>query len=331
MRAIIASLSILIALGTGIEGAQAKARKKAAKAKKGAPLKATEQTKLGIEKLMGVFKWGMPPQKVFAVLEKDIHAEFEPQVKATQDPMIQDRIRKEKNEKIKELKNNYVKFHGKQTSWDISMVDKEFAHKNNESMAVVWTKKDRRFFFFHNEKLYKLYIAFNADLYQDKTFEDFAQVMEARFGKAERKFTTTIKGDQVMDHLAWPPSGNTLLRAIDNTKLYSNFCLVLAEKSEVENVNSGRKMNSPKKEYSDPLVDQVVKGGGSGGDSEEDIVDRITGKGSRAPSVSDTGTGASPPPSARRPGSGRPEAAPAAKPKKGKKVDPKNPLDGLDI
>jgi hypothetical protein len=334
MRTIIVSL-VTVALAFAVS-AEAKPKKKAKAAKvtkKKAPsAQEIKQTTLGIEKLMGAYKWGIPSSKVMSMLERDISNEMDPQIKTTSDPLAQDKLRREKFDKIKDLKKSQVRFDGKQTPWDISMVDKEFAHKNSESMAVVWTKKDRRFFFFHNDKLYKMYIAFNADMFQDKTFEDFAQVMETRFGKAERKFHTSLKGDKIMDHLAWPPTGTTLLRAIDNTKLYSNFCLVLVDKAEQENVSSGRKINSPRKKYNDPLVDMVTKDDKDGGsDSEEDIVDRITKRTSKSPTVGD-GDVAAPTPKAnitpRKPGN-TPDAPPPTK--KQKKVNAKNPLDGLDI
>jgi hypothetical protein len=329
---IIFCLSLFFLFGLTVEST-AQSKKAAKKAKKAVVQKpkkelvASKQTVEGIDKLMGGFKWGMPSAEVIAKLEKNLRAVLEPDVKKLhQDILAQDRARKEMLAKLEELKKSYVQFTGKKTTWEVSMIDKEFAHKNNESMAVVWEKTDRRFYFFHNDKLWKIFLAFNSDQFADKTFEDFAQVMETRFGKAERKFTPTMKGDAKMDHLAWPAAGKTLMRAIDNTGFYGSFCLVLIEKDEWKNVRAGRKVNSPKKEYTDPLVDAVTKDGEeTGADSEHDIVDRITGKGATAPNVSDTGT------PARSPSSSTPPPAPAKPANKGKKVSPNNPLDGLDI
>jgi hypothetical protein len=49
------------------------------------------------------------------------------------------------------------------------------------------------------------------------------------------------------------------------------------------NQPAGRRVNSPSKKYNDPLVDSVTKDGGEGGDSEEDVVDRITRRTSKSP------------------------------------------------
>jgi hypothetical protein len=328
MRSVVAVLCAVAALSLCSQGTEAKPKKKARAAKKAAPAVATKETTVAIERLMGVFKWGMSPEKVLGVLEEEIRREMEPVIKKTADPMKQDRVRREMMDKVKALKQTYVKFEGKPTPWDVSLVDKEFAHKNNETMVVVWGKDDRRFYFFHNDRLWKIYIAFNTEKYDGKTFEDFSQAMEVKFGRAERKLTATLSGQMKLSHLAWPPTGTTLLRAIDNTGFYGNFCLALTDKSELSNVRHGRKINSPKKEYSDPLVEAVTKDSAGKADENEDIVDRITGRETKGPAVSDTA--ASSPSEAPRRSPGRaPEAAPPAK--RQKKINAKNPLDGLDL
>ena len=282
---------------------------------------------------MGEYKWGMSSAKVLSQLREDIRTEEELILKRIKDPLEQDRRRREMMEKLVKVKKDYVVFGGKRSPWDVSLVDKEFAHKNNESMAVAWKKKERRFFIFHHDRLWKMFIAFNSELFADKTFEDFAQAMESRFGPAERKFTVNLKGDQKMDHLAWPQSGQTKLLAYDYTGFYGNFCLSLVDVKEWDNVKTGRSMNSPKRKYSDSLVEAVTKGESSGRDDNEDVIDRITGKGSSGvPSGgSDQDEGSSSSARPTKPGTARPSYDEPEKPKHKKKLNPKNPLDGLDI
>jgi hypothetical protein len=306
----------------------AKGKKKKGKVEK---VVATKQTFAGIEALMGKFKWGMSPGTVTTLLEKQIRDETEPLIKAAPDPMVQDRMRKELEEKVKKLKSDYLKFTGKKTPWDVSLVEKEFAHKNNEAMVVIWTKKERRFFFFFNDRLWKLYIAFNAELFQGKTFVDFAASMEGKFGPSQKVATEAATGEAAAHRQLWPPAGNTLLMAIDNTGFYGNFCLVLLNGEDYENVKTGRKINSPPKDYNDPLVEAVTKGGDEmPRDENEDIVDRITGKGSKVPKItSDSGSGPSTV-KPKSPGSNKP-VSDSPPPSKKKKVNTKDPLDGLDI
>jgi len=52
-------------------------------------------------------------------------------------------------------------------------------------MIVMWEKDQRRFLFFYNGKLYKQFIAFNAEhkAFAGKSFDDFAEVIQARTGR----------------------------------------------------------------------------------------------------------------------------------------------------
>jgi hypothetical protein len=304
----------MFAMSLLMDDADARRRRRRKRAKK--PV-ATQQTRVGIERLMGKFKWGQSSAKVTSELEKALRAREEPLLKKIKDPLEQDRKRRELMDEIRKVKKSIVKFTGKRTPWDVSLVDKEYAHKNNESMIVSWDKRERRFFFFHHDKLWKMFIAFNADMFQGKTFEDFAKAMEGRFGGAERKYSVTLKGEPVMDHLLWPASRGTVLLAYDYTGFYGNFCLSLFNKAEWGNVKSARQLNNPNKKVVDPLVDSVTKDPGSAEDANEDIVDQITGKGTRPPSVGSSGGGGS--------------SAPYTPKKRKKKLDPKNPLGGLDI
>lgn len=249
------------------------------KAKKNATDPEQDQTSNpNVTKLMGKFKWGMSPEAVLKIIKDDTYNEQMPAIKATKDHLTQDRLRQELDEKLKELIKNTVVFDGKTTPWDVSLVSDEFAHKNNESMIVMWGKEDRRFYFFHNAKLWKLYLAFNATLFEGKTFDDFATVMETRFGKAERKQAISSDGRKKTHYLEWPSKSDSLLRAIDNTEFYGNFCLVLMDQKAQYHVMEGRKIHSPSKKYRDPLIDAVIQKDGVSGDSKDNIVDSVTGR-----------------------------------------------------
>ena len=67
---------------------------------------------IGIASLTKGFTWGMSPDAVLAKLGESINKGFDDQLKETKDPMGQDRIRKERNEQLNELKKGNVKFSG---------------------------------------------------------------------------------------------------------------------------------------------------------------------------------------------------------------------------
>lgn len=278
-------LSLLVAIAT-LVSVSAEARRKKSKA----PAKptASKQMVKEVAHLMGKYKWGMPSNAVLNLLANEIRRDYKEQLKEEKEPLRQDKLRRRMAEEIAKLRKDHVKFTGKATPWDVSLVDKEFAHRNNESMLVRWGRRDRRFYFFHADKLWKIYIAFNSDLYRDKTFEDFAGVMQRRFGPAERRFRKTLRGASELSHLQWPRAGTTSLMAIDNTEFYGNFCLVLLDGKAAQRIKAARGRAAPAQQHRDPLIDAVTKPGGKSKATSGNVVEQITGRRIDAPKYDDT-------------------------------------------
>ena len=274
-------VGLLCALTLAFSPALAEAAPK--KAKKAKPAKevvkqASEQTKKAIGELAGRYKWGMTSQQVQDLITADIKKSYDEKMKKTRTPTDQDRLRSEMNADITKVRESLVKFDGQKTSWDISLVDKEFAHRNSESMMIYWEPTQRRFLFFFEDKLWKQFIALNAELFEGKTFKEFADMVSSRYGEPKRVTSTDIRGKEVLDRLEWPPAGDFVLTAVDHTNLYGNYCLVLSQKSVLDGMEKRRADANPDKGYKSG-IDQVMKGSkGDKGDGNTDVVDQITGK-----------------------------------------------------
>jgi hypothetical protein len=288
-----------------VDAKPAKKPAKAAKAKKEKappPPKVSEQTTRAIGELAGKYKWGMSPDEVIKIIEASIKASYTDKIKKASSLLDQDKLRDEMNADVNKVRESLVKFTGQRSSWDISIVDQEFAHKNNEAMLIYWEANQRRFFFFENDKLWKQFIALNADLFEGKTFEEFAGMIAGRYGEPQKIMTTDGRGKETLGHLEWAAAGDYALKAVDQTSMYGSFCLVLAQKSVADGIDKRRTENNPhgKKQSG---ADQVFRGkvDPAKGDGNSDVIDQITGKQNQKPSVQveeDTGTvrGAGSPP-----------------------------------
>ena len=257
-----------------------------AKEKKSAPkvaaLKKVEpQADLrGVSELMGPFRWGLSPYEVLGILGKQIDKRYSLQVRSTTDVYLQDGLRKKAEEEKERIKASFIKFDGRKTGWDVSIIDKELGHKNDESMLVYWendvaTKKDqRRFFFFVDDKLWKMFIAFNSDLFKGKTYPDFQQLMEKRYGKA----APAPSGD--VGFIYWRAPG-AYLRAIDLFQFYGNFCVAISDDAVEEMIYARREQRNPKVEVRNTLIESITENSDSTKPSLDDpnsnIVDRLTG------------------------------------------------------
>jgi len=246
-----------------------------------AQAQASEQTTRAIGELAGKFKWGMSPDEVMAILEREIRTKFEPRIREERDPFKQDAIRREMMDVVEKMRGSYIKFDGQKSGWDVSVVDREFGHKNDESMVTFWETNQRRFLFFWKDRLYKQYIALAVEKFKGKSFDEFSEIIQARYGKANINFAKMHTQDEMaLDSLEWPPAGEFVLRAYDNTNVYGNFCLALMQRSVYQQVESERQKRSPQKHFQNrgtAIVD-VVGQENTPTDPNEGIVDQLVGR-----------------------------------------------------
>jgi len=267
-------LSVSLGLGAAAP-AFAKAK---AKAKSKSPPPSAQNIR-AIADLAKPYKWGMSVDEVVKVINDEVHAKYVELLSKETDVYKQDLLRKEEKEELAKAKESLVLFDGKKSGWDTSLIDHEFLQRNDESMLVRWEPLQRRFLFFIHNKLYKQFVAFNAEKFKGKTFDDFAKMMEDRYGRSEMKLATMkTKDEVVVDHLEWAPQGAFTLWAIDQTSFYGNFCLKLIDTpmvALVEKAHSDKAMKGPR---GNALIDAVTKPETNNTDPNANIVDDILKK-----------------------------------------------------
>lgn len=235
-----------------------KAKKKAAPAKKAvAPMVSAEHKKALAEKFAG-FKFGMTKDEILAVLQKQINERWEEKIKSTTDVAMQDRYRKEKKAELARTARTYVKFDGKRTGWDVSIIEKEFAHHTGESMMERWEneggKNNRRFFFFYNDRLWKMFISLDVSMIPEdkRNFETFKGVMENQYGKG------LVDGSTI----AWR-AGDFDARAVDRLRDYSALGLVVEDPRVRGEVLALRASKAPPKKETPAVIRAVIDKDGS--------------------------------------------------------------------
>ena len=270
----------------GVSPAWGAAAKPAKPAKEKADAVSGDQASRAVGELAGKYKWGLSPNEIMDIIEKEIRVKFEPKIEAEKDPAAQDAVRKEMKDNIAQMRASYIRFNGQKTGWDVSIIDREFGHRNQESMLVLWEKDQRRFLFFWNEKLYKQFIAYNAEKFKGFDFETFSSAMQQRYGKAQMSFAKKQTDDEMaLDYYEWPPAGDFVLRAYDQSSFYGNFCLGLLQKSVNPSVEKERLHNSPPRvRHTNVHVVDSVTQGDVATDPNADVVDEVVNKRS-VPSV----------------------------------------------
>ncbi len=256
--------------------AKKKAKPKKAKAPKEKPApKLTAEHKKAREELMGPFKFGMTKDDVLATMQKQLDEKYAEVIAETADVYQQDKLRKEKKAELKRVKKSFVKFEGKKTGWDVSVIDDQFEHKTNESMLVYWEnqggKNQRRFFFFYEDSLYKMFITLDAAQFPEdqQTFEFFTQLADGKFGPG-------TAGEKPVEY-----DGVPSVHATDRTKDYKVFALAIYDRAKNKEVLAYRADNVKEEKEDNAIINSVLeKDGGMGPDIDQGsgTVDEIIGK-----------------------------------------------------
>jgi hypothetical protein len=234
----------------------------------------------------GSFKWQMSPEEVMGLIKGSIESKYQSRIEgATQDPGKQERIREERDKEINAVKKSYIKFEGQKTGLDVSIVGPEFQQNTGEAVLVAKEDIGTRYFFFFENGLYKMYLAFNKDAIGGKTFREFGKNQEARFGHAKDVYRDERVKDgvrHVLDHFEWTAGGDRL-RLVDRSEFYGVYCLVLSDANTQGRADEKRKYTNPEQNNKDSLVEAVTAKDSNDRDANDNIIDRITGKEIRKP------------------------------------------------
>ncbi|MCB9612195.1 MAG: hypothetical protein H6722_07055 [Sandaracinus sp.] len=227
--------------------------------------------------LVGI-EWGWSKQQLLQFYVNKLNEEFQPRINKARDAMTEDRLRHERDQRIRRMRESYIEFSGQTTGYDSGFLRDEFTHGNQESMLRVRGEDGDDYFFFMRGRLWKWYHAFDAAVFQGASFADFQTAIGGRFGVEGRERTGELApGEAERTWMEWQDD-TTRARVVDNTRFYGFFGLVFEDKSvlaDLENLRTNRRRRG---RGSHSLVDAVTSGDEpENPDANSDIVDRITG------------------------------------------------------
>ncbi|HET7503802.1 MAG TPA: hypothetical protein VFK02_22430 [Kofleriaceae bacterium] len=243
--------------------AQAEAKKPAAKkeaapvAKKARPRTLTPVSadhKKSLAKLLGGFKFGMTKDEVITVFAKQLDERYDEKIKATTDITAQDQLRRDKRNEVNRLRQSYISFDtGKPSPWDVSIVEDEFRHNTGEAMLERWENQDgknqRRFFFFYDGKLWKMFVSLDVSILSEdnKSFAAFRSKMEALYGK----------GDVEDGKITWRTDAFDV-RAIDKLKSYDALGMAIEDPRVAREVEATREAKAPPRHETNSVIKAVI-------------------------------------------------------------------------
>ena len=213
--------------------------------------------------VMGNLRFGMTLEETYEGINKAIDARYKAKIARITDLFEQNKLRKLAKGEKETIHKSFEAFTGNPTSWDVSMVDKEFDHLDDEAMIVQWEldaasgKNQRRFYFFVDGKLWKMFIGFSGEMFPETmTFAAFHMAMEARFGTGALAMRLDPDGIERFDHVYWKSPG-LQLRALDLTKFFSTYALSVSDDAVEGWITARRNERNPKLKQDSALVNAV--------------------------------------------------------------------------
>jgi hypothetical protein len=185
-------LALLMALTSAQMAAAAKGGKAAKKEKvkgTGTPGEGVRDQRAQGRSTRGACPPRQVKDKLFAKIDESYKDQLE---KARLEPAKNDKIRQNLKADKDRISKSFVKFEGKTPGWEVSIIDEEFVPNNGESMLVYQENKQKRYFFFNGEALFKMFIAFDKEVVQGKSFVEFGEMMQNKFGKAQPVYRTIV-------------------------------------------------------------------------------------------------------------------------------------------
>jgi len=262
-------------LHVGLDMAHAAPKKK--KGAKQAQQEAPQSAEIATA--MGDLKWGTSRDAVLESFTSAIKEKYRPQIAKATGAIEEDKLRAKMRDELSRLKDSLVEFNGKKTGWDVSFLKGEFTHHNDESLFVVNDDTSQNYYFFIDGKLWKWFKAFNASTFQGKTFDQFAEAIQGRYGKAQQREGEAASGSGKQKWLEWQDT-ESRLRAIDNNQFYGFYCLVFDHKDTLRRLPELRTAKPAEEHNKNAMVESVTSGveDESTPDNNQDVIDRITGK-----------------------------------------------------
>lgn len=280
------SVLSLLALSIDAGGAEAQRGRRRARRQRTPAAEQAPPNSEAIAAALGELRWGMEPRAVHTYFANKVRERFRERLSKAPGTIEEDRIRAEMETELRRLRESYVRFDGDRTGWDLSFLRTEFTHGNRESMMVYRDENSQNFYFFIGGRLWKWFKAFDASVFQGQTFDQFAQAVQGRFGRAAERNGRLVEGGPEQHWLEWQDRG-TRLRAVDQTRFYGFYCLVFEDRGTLGRLSELRTNTIQTGNQGDhALVESVTlpEGGESeSADSHSDVVDRITGNIRRRP------------------------------------------------
>jgi len=235
----------------------------------------------GISHVLGFLDWGATPQDVLTTLKKEVDARYAELMRDVREPIEIDRTLRRKGSEFAAIEKTLVQFSGQRTGYESSIIAQDFVADNEESMIRVDDQEAQRYYFFKNDRLWKVLVAYSSTVSRSMPFADFVKQVQDKYGRPVGIDWATPKGGaKAMRAASWDDP-ITRLVVEDRTEFFGTFCMKFLDRAVGVPLEEEREKRAGDRPAvaTDASVDaallEITSGSTSGDDS---VVDRLTGR-----------------------------------------------------
>jgi hypothetical protein len=179
------------------------------------------------------------------------------------------------------VEKTYVRFSGERTGYESSLIANDFVPNDDEAVLRVDDSEAQRYYFFRNDRLWKILVAYSSNVSRNTPFPEFLDQVQGKYGRPANVEWVTPKGGVKAIHAAHWDDPTTRLVAEDRTEFFGTYCMKFLSLSEGVALEESRKASGTARKSSamdDPSVASALSEiTADTGASHDDVVDRLTG------------------------------------------------------
>lgn len=222
--------------------------------------------------ILNGLEWGQSKDKVMERLAEIIMEEFALKGADISDMGKRDRLKKQYDKRVERIGKSHKVFKSSERSGlEVSIVASEFVPDNSESVLVVREEIATKYYFFLNDELYKVAVAYDPDYIGELAFDSFVAAVTKKYGDPADEGVDE-EGYFIM--ASWEDAEGTRLRVNNAADLYDTYLMsfsnmereaLVAEKHDA--ANSKRVVEPSVSADIDALVDDGDINSGNAADA----------------------------------------------------------------
>lgn len=230
--------------------------------------------KKGVSAILKTLDWGVSSPAVIKMLEAEVDARYEKKLDKV-DVLVVDEIMKRKRAEKAAIRKGMVRFDGRKSGYEASLIADDFTANNGEATVRVDDGPAQRYYFFKDEQLYKVLVVYSTNVARQTKFPMFVRKAAGKYGQpvAQQK----DKDTKAITMATWR-DGMTELRVQDRS-LYGTYTMAFIQLGRGVSIEDER---APTTDGAQPIVSAQsegmiadIMGGGEGAGA--DVVDQLTG------------------------------------------------------